>query len=67
MANMDVRWFRDVGILRVEDKEIKYYIKSIPTEDYFLYTTDEQDMDYILFFGLDFPKEAGDALFGAVK
>jgi hypothetical protein len=66
MKILDVRWFNTVGIVRVEDEYegIKYYIKAIPLEDYFDFTTEEQNSQFIAAWGNTFPKDAGDVLFG---
>jgi len=66
MKILGAMWFDRVGIVRVEDQYegIKYYIKAIPFEDHFDFSTEEQDKKYVADWGLTFPKEAGDVLFG---
>jgi hypothetical protein len=60
----NVYWFSGpagtVGIVRVFDEygnTYKYYISSVSG------LNEEQDFEYICFYGVTFPTEAGDALF----
>lgn len=67
MKVLDVMWFSGVaaiGIVRVETDYdgIKYYIGA-PIET----TTEQQDAQYIADWGLTFPLDAGDVLFGINK
>ena len=66
MKILGVRWFNGCGIVRVEDQYegIKYYIKAIPFEDHFDFSTEEQDKMFVAEGGLTFPNDAGDVLFG---
>ena len=55
---IDVRWFNDVGIVRVEnDYDIRYYIGTHSGTD------ELNDMMYIRHWGSPFPSDAGTALF----
>ena len=64
MKILDVRWFcgrSNVGIVRVEDPYdgIKYYISSVTIPD-----TEESDSQFIADWGMTFPTDAGNKLFG---
>lgn len=60
MKFLDVRWFNDIGIVRVEDEYegIKYFIKYSVGYD------EEEDIKHIMDWGSRFPNDAGDVLFG---
>lgn len=62
MKILDVRWFNDIGIVRVEDEYegIQYYIKYIAAMD----NDEETDKQHIADWGYRFPNDAGDVLFG---
>jgi uracil phosphoribosyltransferase len=65
MKILDVRWFNDVGIVRVEDEYdgIKYYIGAIDTHLNYG-NSEEYDKERIADWGVKFPNDAGDVLFG---
>jgi len=58
MKILDVMWFGNVGIARVDSfGEIKYYIKEVDGLD------EEHDKQDIANWGCSFSKDAGDMLF----
>jgi hypothetical protein len=60
MKYLGVRWFNDIGIVRVEDEYdgIQYFIKYARGED------EQEDIKHIMDWGYRFPIDAGDVLFG---
>ena len=60
MKFLGVRWFNDIGIVRVEDEYdgIQYFIKYARGND------EQEDIKHIMDWGSRFPKDAGDVLFG---
>lgn len=66
MKILDVRWFKSVGIVQVEDpyEGIKYYIGAIDTHLNYGGNSEETDKKHIADWGNAFPKDAGDVLFG---
>lgn len=61
MKILDVKWFNDIGIVRVEDEYegIKYYIGCVPSD-----FMEEESKQHIADWGNRFPVDAGDVLFG---
>lgn len=66
MKILDVRWFNDVGIIQVEDPHegLKYYIGAIDTHLNYGGNSEEYDKQRIADWGISFPQNAGDVLFG---
>jgi hypothetical protein len=60
---IDVRWFNGVGIVRVESPYdgIKYYIGTFDAHNAY---DEKKDAEHVADWGLTFPKDAGDVLFG---
>ena len=64
MKVLDVLWYINCGIVRVEDEYegIKYYIRGLQANEW---STPERDAQFVAEWGSSFPREVGDILFGA--
>ena len=63
MKVLDVLWYINCGIVRVEDEYegIKYYIRGLQANEW---STPERDAQFVAEWGSSFPREVGDILFG---
>lgn len=63
MKVLDVLWYINCGIVRVEDEYegIKYYIRGLQANEW---STPERDAQFVAEWGSKFPREVGDILFG---
>ena len=60
--SLEVRWFSAIGIVRVEnDYGVRYYIGAGEGD------SEEADLKFIADWGMHFPADAGDVLFGVKR